>query len=91
MASNAPDDGIAKYRRAKTAGKLTPFESKLLLALETDAHRPKRDQRTTLMCSMQYRNKVSTAAIPSLLTSSVTGVTIRYHGHGKMRVSAAQV
>lgn len=45
----APDGAEPKYRRAKAVGKLTAFEPKLLLALEADAHRPKRDRRTALM------------------------------------------
>ncbi len=39
-----PSDSAVKYYRPKIAGKLTPFESKLLLALEADAHRPKKDR-----------------------------------------------
>jgi len=45
----ASSDRTVKYHRSKMPGKLTPFESKLLLALEADAHRPKRDRRTALM------------------------------------------
>jgi len=45
----APDEAITRYQRAKATGKLTPFEPRLLLALEADAHRPKRDRRTALM------------------------------------------
>lgn len=37
-----------KYRRRAGACKLSPFEGHLLRALETDAHRPKRDRRTAL-------------------------------------------
>ena len=44
-----PDESATKYKRAKVTGKLTPFEPRLLLALEADAHRPKRDRRTALM------------------------------------------
>ena len=44
-----PDGAVTKYQRARVAGKLTAFEPKLLLALEADAHRPKRDRRTALM------------------------------------------
>jgi transposase len=44
-----PDEAVTKYRRAKAEGLLTPFEPKLLLALEADSHRPKRDRRTALM------------------------------------------
>jgi len=45
----APDKAVTRYQRAKATGKLTPFEPRLLLALEADAHRPKRDRRTALM------------------------------------------
>jgi transposase len=39
-----------KYpERAKVDGKLTPFIPALLLALEADSRRPKRDRRTALM------------------------------------------
>ncbi len=44
-----PSGSEPKYQRVKTIGKLTPFEPKLLLALEADSHRPKRDRRTALM------------------------------------------
>ena len=37
------------YLRRKADGKLTAFEPQLLLALEADARRPKRDRRTALM------------------------------------------
>ena len=45
----APDEAVTRYQRAKATGKLTLFEPRLLLALEADAHRPKRDRRTALM------------------------------------------
>jgi transposase len=35
-----------QYQRRKRDSKLTPFEPRLKLARETDAHRPKRDRRT---------------------------------------------
>ncbi len=38
-----------KYERRKAAGKITPYESRLQLALQVDAHRPRRDRRTALM------------------------------------------
>ena len=44
-----PDEAATKYHRAKASGKLTPFEPRVLLALEADSHRPKRDRRTALM------------------------------------------
>ena len=45
----APGDGAVKYQRAKKPGKLTLFESRLLLALEADVHRPRKDRRTARM------------------------------------------
>ena len=44
----SPDGTEPKYLRLKSEGKLTAFEPQLLLALEADAHRPKRDRRTAL-------------------------------------------
>ena len=44
-----PDEAATRYQRVKAAGKLTPFKPTLLLALEADARRPKRDRRTALM------------------------------------------
>lgn len=38
-----------KYDRPKAAVKITPYVSRLQLALQADAHRPKRDRRTALM------------------------------------------
>jgi transposase len=38
-----------KYHRPKAVSKITPFESTIQLALQTDSHRPKRDRRTALM------------------------------------------
>ena len=38
-----------RYRRSSSVSKLRPFEPKLLMALVTDAHRPKRDRRTARM------------------------------------------
>ncbi len=45
----APGDSAVKYQRAKKSGKLTSFEPRLLLALEADARRPKKDRRTAKM------------------------------------------
>ena len=45
----ASGDSAVKYQRAKKSGKLTPFEPRLLLALEADARRPKKDRRTVKM------------------------------------------
>ena len=45
----APNDSAVKYQRAKKPGKLTPFESRLLLALEADARRPRKGRRTAKM------------------------------------------
>ena len=44
-----PDGTEPRYRRGKAVGKLTAFEPALLLALEADSYRPKRDRRTALM------------------------------------------
>ena len=44
----AGDGSEPKYQRAKAVNKLTAFESKLIMALEADARRPKRDRRTAL-------------------------------------------
>mgnify|MGYP001587564511 CR=1 FL=1 len=44
-----PDGTEPRYRRAKAVGKLTAFEPTLLLALEADSYRAKRDRRTALM------------------------------------------
>ena len=45
----ASGDSAVKYQRAKKSGKLTPFKPGLLLALEADARRPKKDRRTAKM------------------------------------------
>jgi transposase len=44
-----PSEVDPKYQRAKSIGKLSPFEPRLKLAMETDAHRPKRDRRAAKM------------------------------------------
>ena len=51
----APSDSAVKYQRAKRPGKLTPFESRLLLALEVDTRRPKKDRRTARMLFQEIR------------------------------------
>ncbi len=43
------EDKEPHYQRRRRDTKLTPFEPKLKLAMETDAHRPKRDRRTVKM------------------------------------------
>jgi hypothetical protein len=44
------DEGVEpKYARPKATSKITPYESRLQLATQTDSHRPKRDRRTELM------------------------------------------
>ena len=53
----APDDCGVKYQRAKKSGKLTPFKPRLLLALEADARRPKKDRRTALMLFKEILNE----------------------------------
>ena len=42
-------DSLKYSKRPKVNGKLTPFVPALLLALEADSRRPKRDRRTALM------------------------------------------
>ena len=42
-------DGYKYPKRPKVNSKLTPFVPALLLALEADSRRPKRDRRTALM------------------------------------------
>jgi transposase len=44
-----PTGAEPKYQRVKTSGKLTAYEPMLLMALDADARRPKRDRRTGLM------------------------------------------
>ena len=53
----APNDSAVKYQRAKKPGKLTSFESRLLLSLEADAHRSKKDRRTALMLFKEILNE----------------------------------
>ena len=53
----APSDSTVKYQRAKKPGKLTPFESRLMLALEADARRPKKDRRTALLLFKEILNE----------------------------------
>jgi transposase len=53
----ASNDSAVKYQRAKKPGKLTLFESRLLLALEADARRPKKDRRTALMLFKEILNE----------------------------------
>ena len=51
-----PSGSVRKYQRAsKVIGKLTPFEPRLLLSLEADSRRPKRDRRTALMLFDEMR------------------------------------
>lgn len=44
-----PTGAEPKYQRVKTSGKLTAYEPMLLMALDADVRRPKRDRRTGLM------------------------------------------
>ncbi|WP_201011929.1 IS21 family transposase [Nitrosomonas ureae] len=53
----ASGDSAVKYQRAKKSGKLTPFEPRLLLALEGDACRPKKDRRTAKMLFKEILNE----------------------------------
>jgi transposase len=49
----APRGAEPKYRRREKPGKLTPFQTQLIQALEADAHRPKRERRTALALKAQ--------------------------------------
>ena len=53
----APDGSAVQYRRAKRPGKLTPFEPRLLMTLEADVRRPKKDRRTALMLFKAISNE----------------------------------
>ena len=44
-----------KYRRSEVATKLTPFAAALTKALETDAHRPRRERRTARALHAQLK------------------------------------
>lgn len=46
-----------KYRRHEASGKLSAFHEPLLRALETDAHRPKRDRRTAKALHAEIKAK----------------------------------
>ena len=52
-----PEAAPPKYRRRDTPGKLSAFEAQLVQALETDAHRPKRDRRTARALCAQLRRE----------------------------------
>jgi len=49
----APRGVEPRYRRAAKPGKLTAFEAQLIQALESDAHRSKRERRTALALKAQ--------------------------------------
>lgn len=53
----ASGDRAAKYQRAKKPGKLTPFEPRLLLALEADVRRSRKDRRTARMLLQEIRKE----------------------------------
>ena len=44
----APDGTVPKYQRTGRPGKLSAYKEVLVQALQTDAHRPRRDRRTAL-------------------------------------------
>lgn len=50
-----PGDCEPRYRRVATPKNLAPFEAELRLALETDAHRPRRERRTALRLFQELR------------------------------------
>ena len=60
-----------KYVRPQVDSKITPYESRLQLALQTDAHRPKRDRRTALMLFKEIQKEG--------FTGSYSGVTRYIH------------
>ena len=62
-------------RGQKASGKLTPFEPKLLLALEADARRPKPERRTALRLFNTIKKEGFSGGYTMSLTSSVTGAT----------------
>lgn len=51
----APNGSAMKYQRAKQPGKLTAFESWLLLALEADVRRSRKDRRKAKMLFEEIR------------------------------------
>ncbi len=63
-----------KYARPKAVGKITPYESLLQLALQADAHRPKRDRRTALMLFKEIQQDGFTGSY-----SCVTRYLHRWH------------
>ncbi|SER72979.1 Transposase [Nitrosomonas sp. Nm51] len=53
----ASGDRAVKYQRAKKPGKLTPFEPRLLLALEADVRHSRKDRRTARMLLQEIRKE----------------------------------
>src|SRR6516165_8546642 len=51
----APQGATPKYRRSEVTTKLTPFAAALTKALETDAHRPRRERRTARALHAQLK------------------------------------
>ena len=75
------DEGVEpKYARPQVDSKITPYASRLQLALQTDAHRPKRDRRTALMLFKEIQTEG--------FTGSYSGVTRYIH---RWRDQAAKV
>ena len=60
-----------KYARPKATCKITPYVSRLQLAIQTDSHRPKRDRRTALMLFKEIQKEG--------FTGSYSGVTRYIH------------
>ena len=52
----SPEGEEPKYERAPVTGLLTPYVSHIQLALQVDAHRPKRDRRTKLALFKEIKN-----------------------------------
>ncbi|MEO6562778.1 MAG: hypothetical protein ABIN99_06990 [Nitrosospira sp.] len=69
-----PSGSEPRYQRVKTIGKLTPFEPKLLLALEADSHRPKRDRGSAFLVPVYHRSK--TPLTPASLCPGILGIDL---------------
>ena len=62
-----------KYRGSEVATKLTPFAAALTKALETDAHRPRRERRTARALHAQLKaERISSSWMSSATFPSAT-------------------
>lgn len=75
-----------QYQRRKRDGKLTAFEPKLIQALETDAHRAKRDRRTGLMLFTAIQKEGYTGCY-----AQVTEFLRNYRNHAAVTRKSAYV